>query len=81
MKKKKIVYDIETSDFSGFSFPMVKNVQPTLLADVIQPMTAEQVREEMSKMFAKLEEQTGRKVVVVKTGLPIDVLLPDTDKK
>ena len=79
MKKKKIVYDIETPDF--LVFPMVKNIQPTLLRDIIEPLTAEQVREEMGKLFQRLEEQTGRKVVVVKTGMPVDVLLPDTDKK
>lgn len=60
------------------SFPEVKNVQPRLLGDDIQSMTAEEVRENMGKMFDRFSELTGYEVVVkTNGGLPIEALIPE----
>lgn len=57
--------------------PVVKNISPTTIGDKIEPMTNEQVKEEMGKMIKKLEDLTGRKVVIKSNGSPIKVMLPE----
>ena len=53
----------DNNPFSGFTFPIVKNVSAKLISDDITPKTAEEVREELGNMFKEFEKKTGKKII------------------
>lgn len=57
------------------NFPIVTATQNRLIADDIEPLTAEQVREGLKEIFAKLEEITGYEVTVVGESLPTRIFV------
>ena len=66
--------------WSSIQFPIVRNVQPQTIASQISGMTNEEVREAMTKMFKRIEEETGYTIAVERTDSPVSALLPK-DKK
>lgn len=77
-ENKKVDGDAEEKEFDWnlIQFPVVKNIQPTLLADRLPSMTFEEVAKEMGKLFKKFEKKTGFKPVIVGDSMPTRVLFP-----
>ena len=44
----------DNNPFSGFTFPIVKNVSAKLISDDITPKTAEEVRKELGNVFNEI---------------------------
>jgi hypothetical protein len=65
----------------NLQFPIVKNINPQLLCDVIKPMTAEEVSKAMGEMFDNFEKETGLKPIIVGDTLPTRVLIPKDNIK
>jgi hypothetical protein len=40
--------------FSGFTFPIVKNISAKLISDDLTPKTAEEVRKELGNVFKEI---------------------------
>ncbi len=61
--------------------PLVKRQAAILLADELQSMSADELRETMKKMFDKFEKLTGLKPMVAGNRMPTKVLFPKENVK
>ena len=66
----------DNNPFSGFTFPIVKNVPAKLIADDITPKTSEEVRKELGNIFKEILKKTGNNITIEKGDSPIQVLNP-----
>ncbi len=70
----------DNNPFSGFTFPIVKNVPAKLIADDITPKTSEEVRKELGNIFKEILKKTGNNITIEKGDSPIQVLNPNKDE-
>jgi hypothetical protein len=69
----------DNNPFSGFTFPIVKNVSAKLISDDITPKTAEEVRKELGNVFKDILKKTGNNITIENGDSPIQVLNPNRD--
>tara|TARA_R110001592_G_scaffold298087_1_gene568662 strand:- start:238 stop:468 length:231 start_codon:yes stop_codon:yes gene_type:complete len=69
----------DNNPFSGFTFPIVKNVPAKLISDDITPKTAEEVREELGNLFKEILKKTGNNITMENGDSPIQALNPKKD--
>ena len=70
----------DNNPFSGFTFPIVKNVPAKLIADDITPKTSEEVRKELGNIFKEILKKTGNNITIENGDSPIQVLNPNKDE-
>lgn len=71
----------DNNPFSGFTFPIVKNVPAKLISDDITPKTAEEVRKELGSVFKEILKKTGYNITIENGDSPIQVLNPNRDER